>query len=939
MKLILTAADHPAPAEAGGKAAALARLSDALVPVPPPPGEVRWGRPDAELLRRSPSASAAPTQPPPAGEEQEAPSIPAWFVVTADAFRQSVPDPAAGDFRVAPAVEDAVRDALAALPGDLFAVRSSAVDEDGSDHSFAGQLESYLFVSREDVLGKIVAVWKSGFTDRVFAYRREHGLAETPSPPAVLVQRMIDSGVAGVAFAADPIHGHRDVAVVSAVFGLGTALVGGDAEADLYRVDRAGGVVEQKVVRKSLKHVADPSAETGVRVEQVPDALADRPTLTPSQAAAVAALARRVSDHEGRPQDIEWAMKDGRLYLLQSRPITSLSALADPAGVKAIWDNSNIAESYNGVTTPLTFSFAQRAYEGAYRSFCELMKVPQKVITGNDAMFGQMLGLIRGRIYYNLLNWYRLLAMLPGFSVNQRFMEQMMGVRHGLPAEIADGVLHKTWSQRQGDKLRLAWRGAGLAWNHLVLPRKIKKFYQRLDAAMAPPTPPLARMRLDQLTAEFRKLESQLLSRWDAPLINDFLAMMFFGTLGKLAAKWAGGGEALHNDLISEEGGIISTEPVRRIASMAKLAAVDSSLVDALCESDAADVVPRLRAIPGLRDEYDAYLDKFGDRCLEELKLESSTLTDDPTPLLRTIGQTARRNASAASPVPPPPGEVRWGRGASNGSDKGNSPAADDTSVAPTKPYRPRAAAEEKVAEALRDSRVKRLVFNWVLKHTRGRVRDRENLRFERTRLFGRVRRIMVEAGRRLVAEGLLDRERDVFYLTLDEVLAYVEGTAVDTDLKSLARRRIEQFRQYKDGPPPADRFETRGAVYLGNRFEADEAPPATEGGLRGTGCCPGVVRGVVRLIRDPRGAHLRHGEILVAERTDPGWIMLFPAAAGVLVERGSLLSHSAIVARELGIPAIVSVPDLMRTLQDGQTVEMNGSTGTITVIPSDTTI
>ena len=137
-----------------------------------------------------------------------------------------------------------------------------------------------------------------------------------------------------------------------------------------------------------------------------------------------------------------------------------------------------------------------------------------------------------------------------------------------------------------------------------------------------------------------------------------------------------------------------------------------------------------------------------------------------------------------------------------------------------------------------------------------------------------------------------------------------------------------------------AERFETRGAVYLGNRFEAVAKPATPSDGeeLKGIGCCPGIVRGPVRVIREPRGAQLKHGEILVAERTDPGWIMLFPAAAGILVERGSLLSHSAIVAREMGIPAVVSIPGLMRSLTDGQWVEMNGSLGTVHRIPATLT-
>jgi pyruvate,water dikinase len=226
---------------------------------------------------------------------------------------------------------------------------------------------------------------------------------------------------------------------------------------------------------------------------------------------------------------------------------------------------------------------------------------------------------------------------------------------------------------------------------------------------------------------------------------------------------------------------------------------------------------------------------------------------------------------------------------------------------------------------------LRRALFGWVLRNARERVRDRENLRFERTRVFGRVRSIFVELGRRFAAEGLLAEPRDIFYLEVEEALGMVAGTATTTDLNGLVAVRKAEYARYLALEPPADRFETRGIVYAGNSFQARQrsAPPAGDT-LHGIGCCPGVVRGRVRVVRDPKTAGVRHGEILVAERTDPGWIMLFPAAAGVLVERGSLLSHSAIVARELGIPAIVALAGATTWLQTGDTVEMDGGTGTV---------
>ncbi len=241
-----------------------------------------------------------------------------------------------------------------------------------------------------------------------------------------------------------------------------------------------------------------------------------------------------------------------------------------------------------------------------------------------------------------------------------------------------------------------------------------------------------------------------------------------------------------------------------------------------------------------------------------------------------------------------------------------------------------------RVAAALARHPLRRAIFRWVLVGARGRVRDRENLRFERTRVFGRVRLIFVELGRRFHALDLLAEPRDIFYLEVEEAVGYVEGTATTTDLKALVTLRQTEFARYRALEPPADRFETRGIVYHGNAFQGALSAQDAGGDRRqGIGCCPGVVRGRVRVVRDPKGARLEAGEILVAERTDPGWIMLFPSAAGVLVERGSLLSHSAIVARELGIPTVVSLAGVTRWLADGDWVELDGSAGTVARIPA----
>jgi len=182
-----------------------------------------------------------------------------------------------------------------------------------------------------------------------------------------------------------------------------------------------------------------------------------------------------------------------------------------------------------------------------------------------------------------------------------------------------------------------------------------------------------------------------------------------------------------------------------------------------------------------------------------------------------------------------------------------------------------------------------------------------------------------------------IDTPRDVFYLELLELTGAFNGTGTTSNLRVLINERKAAFEGY-ESETIADRFTTSGPVFCAQR-EAREPVLNSEDAFKGTGACPGVITGRVCLVTDPTMAQLKQGEILVAQQTDPGWVMLFPLAAGLLVERGSLLSHSAIVARELNLPAVVSIPNLMQRLKDGDWVQLNGRTGEVAIIdpPADT--
>jgi pyruvate,water dikinase len=749
--------------------------------------------------------------------------IPAWRVVTADAAE--------------PYAEVAAA-AVSALGRGPFAVRSSAVDEDQHRQSFAGQLRTCLDVAAHDVESCIRAVRESAHCESVRAYRRVHRIADARDVPAVIVQNMVEADCAGVAFSVDPLD-RRHVTVIAAR-GHGDALVGGKVDGDTYRLARDGATVS--------------TALSGAT-----------PILDEAQRRAVAELALRAEAHFGAPQDVEWAFANGDLFLLQSRPITTL-------GEATLWDNSNIVESYSGVTAPLTFSFARHVYSQVYQAFCRVLGVPRRRIAAHKQQFDNLLGYIDRHVYYNLLCWYRVLALLPGFDVNRRFMEQMMGVASALPPELADRLAPRSGGLRAW--LRLGWSVVKIVVEALLLERTIAEFERRLDEALA------ARPRggdLQALANEYRALEASLLDRWDAPLINDFLCMIAFGTSRALLRRWCGNDE-LHNELMIGQGDIVSAEPLRRIRAMAELVRDDPKLVAALRAGDPAAA----EAHPPLRSSVADYLRVFGDRCADELKLESATLRDDPTPLLKAIGHYANRPSAAT--------------------------------------------VRDPLREALAGHPVRLVVARAVVGWTKARVRDRENLRFARTRVFGKVRSIFVAIGRELAAAGLLAEPRDIFYLEVGEALGLIEGTATIDDAAGLVALR----RARAPAHAPPSRFWTHGAVCLSRHEPPPTRSDADPSRRQGLGCCPGIVQGRVRVIADPRRESLEPGEVLVARHTDPGWIALFSNAAAIVVERGSLLSHSAIVARELNIPAVVAVPGVLDWLVTGDVVEVDGRTGAV---------
>ncbi|MBF9129926.1 phosphoenolpyruvate synthase [Plantactinospora sp. S1510] len=805
----------------------------------------------------------------------------------------------------------AIRDAYREVGEGAVAVRSSGADEDGPKHSFAGQFTTVLNVtSLAQVIDAVRECWASAFSARSLHYRLGHGLPPTSARVAVILQTMVVADKSGVLFTANPMTGTRGERVISAVFGLGEGLVSGAVDADTVVLDATNTVLDTVVGDKQERFDADPAA-AGCRVTETAQGHLEV-ALSDAEISALGDLAGRVEHLCRAPQDVEWAIDNaGTLWVLQSRPITTLpdepaGELGDPRRPDSelrIWDNSNIIESFRDITSPLTYSFARRVYQEVYAEYARTLKVPAEQQQQMQSWLPHLLGYFHGHVYYNLLNWYRLVRLSPLYGIGKQSLEISLGVEESLDAELAEQQHPYTCSSR-GQAVRVTIRTRiAYFWQFLRVERTVKNFlryFNRRQPAFDGIEYHL--LPADQVFQRYQTLERTLVAKWGRVAILDSVIGISFGVLNVLTKRWLPDAPAWFGWAVSSPGTAIeSIEPAHRIVQLARQVLEDPAMESVVRDTEPTEVYEALAA-KGYRqflDEVDAYISTYGYRSLDELKLEVPDLREDPAAFFVLL-----RNALAENAVH---------------RDGGHD-------------------ADEYLHQNLSWPR------RWVYERIRGKVRRslaaRENLRFCRTRAFGTAKKMMRAIGTDLARSGALNSPTDVYYLSIDEIRGCFEATVIDPDLKSLVTARRAQETANREMTAPS-RFTTRGAVHwLANLDDAgwrglgkgtrDSAAPQT---LSGIAASPGTARARALVVDAPGDVN---GDILVTYRTDPGWVAALPSAAGLLIERGSPLTHVAIVARELGVPTVVQIKQLTHHVETGMHLYMDGGTGQIQILPDE---
>ena len=787
---------------------------------------------------------------------------------------------------------------------EYYAVRSSSIEEDSDSFSFAGQFETFLYIKKEEILQNIKKVWISSFSDHIMEYRKEQKINNKINVPAIIVQKMVNSEKAGIAFSANPINHNKNEIVISATFGLGNSLVDGIESGDLFVLDKNFKILSKEIKEKTVKQNFDYEKKT-IKIEKISNS---SEVLNENELRKLTENIINIEKLYSLPQDIEWAYENNSLYILQSRPITTFKTnnnqiLNDSNTI--IWDNGNVIESFPEITLPLTFSFAKNAYTEVYKQFAEIIGVSKKIINYYNPVFDNMLGILNGRIYNNLINWYKMLLLVPNAKKNNTFMEQMLGVTDELKGINFEENLTDAYKNMNSFEKFLSFTkkikaGFFLFLNMFFINYRAKKFCQMIEENTKNNEEKIAKMNISELKNYYDLLENKLLKKWNVSISNDFLVMVWFGISKKLTDKFIKtNADEIHNILISQKGkDIISVEPAKYIEKLSFLLKKDTTLQEEVKNiiTEKKDIFTKNSKFNELLNEY---LDKFGNRAIYELKLESLTLKENPIFLLEMIYSLSLKN---------------------------NEDSKNKTDIS---------IEQKNIYKNIKINIFKKFLLKISIFYAQKFIKIREKLRFQRTIVFTLAKNIFKQIGIYLKNSNIINNERDIFYMTTNEIFGLINASIIDTNIKKIIEIRKKNYDIYKQLTPLPNLFLTKWFI-LENFFFQDLTSSEIiqhdekKNLLRGTPCSKGIVRGFIKVIANPANEKIEKDDIVVTKSTDPSWVMVFPLLKGLIVEVGSLLSHSAIISRELGIPSIVGVSNATQLLKTGDYIEFDGSTGII---------
>lgn len=693
---------------------------------------------------------------------------------------------------------------------ELFAVRSSFSDEDGKEFSYAGQFTTILSVKRNEVENAVTQVMTDA-KDQMETYQKVHGIVKSGTMQ-VIIQEMIASDLSGVLFTENP-QGILNEMVLVAGTGLGN------------------GVVEDKISTTIYYYNKD-DEQCYYEVQK------DSPLLSDNTVSHLFRVGKQVEEIFGHPMDIEYAIQGDDVYILQARPITTINKNHH----RIILDNSNIVESYPGISLPLTQSFVKEVYGLVFKSCIDLLTDSKSIKIQLEQVLENMVDTANGRIYYRIENWYEVLNILPFSKKIIPVWQEMLGVNN------------KQFPKKAGTSIG-RWDKIKILKNFFHLLRVTPKEMEQLNGYFSKNLPEYQKRlehakSTEELFALYEQLAEDLGGKWGITLANDMYAFLYIAV-----AKRKNEEKIYHIKQLE------SLKPLQQLEGLVETAGKYGM------ESE------------NYKWKRKWYIESYGDRCLEELKLETKTIRTNPSQLDEYVKKQLSQKKSLNLQQ-----EV-------NGEKQSN---------------------------------------GFFVKRAKQGILNRELSRMNRSRIYGMVRQLFYQIAEKMTEWNLIEKREDIFWLYLNEIKSCI---AEKKPVKDLIEKRKIKYKVYEKLPSY-----TR-LVFEKNIFDKSPMnvnsyiPPVQSAEWKGIPCSCGVVEGEVLVIDSPELSIDSRDKILVTRTTDPGWVFLIQNAKGIITEKGSLLSHTAIVTRELHKPAVVSVEGITKMLKNGAYVRLDGDTGVITPV------
>jgi phosphoenolpyruvate synthase/pyruvate phosphate dikinase len=766
---------------------------------------------------------------------------------------------------------------------NAYAVRSSATAEDLPTASFAGQQDTYLnIVGKEAILKHTSKCWASLFTDRAVTYRIQNGFDHRKVHLAVVVQKMVFPEAAGIMFTADPVTSNRKVLSIDASFGLGEAMVSGLVNADVYKV-RDGKVIDKRVSVKKLAIYA--LNDGGTKEQELSPEQQNKQALEDEQILSLERVGRKIEEHFGRPQDIEWCFADDRFYIVQSRPITTLYPIpAHPDGNREIQENHvYISVGHQQMMTdpmkPLGLSF-----------YLLLTRAPMRIAGGR--LFVDVTPMLASPVSREMMMETLRKAepltkdALTTIVEREGFIKSSPPDSNVVPPPgpqapitpiaiendpaIVSDLIRNTQASIEALKQKIQPKsGADLLAFILEDMQELKKILfdpQSHRALMA---------GIDAASWINEKMYEWLGEKNAADVLSQSVPNNITSEMGMALLDIA--------DVIRPYPEVI--DYLSRLQSGTK----DDNFLDELVKFDDGQKI---------KDAINAFLNKYGMRCAGEIDIAKTRWSEKPAILVPMILSNIKNLEPGAS-------KRKFEQGLQEALKK------EEALLTRLKQLPD---GEQKAGETKRMIDLVRTFAGY-----------REYPKYAMISYYFIYKQALLREAGQLVKANVIHDKEDIFYLSFEELHEVVRTRKLDYEVIS---KRRDEYKVFERLTPP--RVITSDGEIITSMYRREDLPA---GAIAGLAVSSGSIEGRARVILNMEDADLDEGDILVTTFTDPSWTPLFLSIKGLVTEVGGLMTHGAVIAREYGLPAVVGVENATRLIKDGQRIRVNGTDGYVEIL------